>query len=265
MSSSDSLNTPIAHIFGEPVFQSPTDLFIPPDALTVFLDRFEGPLDLLLYLIRRQNINILDIPMTEITTQYLAYISSMQALNIELAADYLLMAAVLIEIKSRMLLPRPQSFEPEHEAPDPRAQLVERLLAYEQIRQGARALDALPQAARDFFWLDLPAPTPDFPELPDVSAEQLRDVFQALMRRVGHFQHHQLAVQHLSVREQMARILRLLEREPRQEFEQLFAPFSSVSWIVVSFLAVLELAREGLVKVWQAEPFAQIWVSACVE
>lgn len=249
---------PLAIVFGEPVFAAPQDLFIPPDALRVFLERFEGPLDLLLYLIRRQNVNILDIPMVSITQQYLRYIDDVR--HVEWAADYLLMAAVLLEIKSRMLLPRPRLEEDAEEAQDPRADLVQKLLAYEQMRLAAQTLDALPQASRDFFWLDVDCPDLPLPDLPKLSAADLKNAWQAILRRSQQRQHHEVAPQHLSVREQMARILRLLRAGVWLPFEDLFAPFASVSWVVVTLLAVLELARESCVHIQQDAPFSPIWV-----
>lgn len=249
---------PLAIVFGEPVFEAPQDLFIPPEALRVFLERFEGPLDLLLYLIRRQNLNILDIPMEPITRQYLRYVEEMK--QISWAAEYLLMAAVLIEIKSRMLLPRSRFEENTEEAQDPRADLVQKLLAYEQMRLAAKTLDSMPQAARDFFWLDVECPVLSLPELPKVSAADLKNAWQAILRRSQQRQHHEVAPQHLSVREQMARILRLLRAGVWLRFEDLFAPFASVSWVVVTLLAVLELAREACVILNQESPFSPIWV-----
>ena len=248
----------IARICGEPLAELPKDLYIPPDALEVFLETFEGPLDLLLYLIRRQNLDVLNIPMAEVTRQYMEYVEAMRAKQLELAAEYLLMAALLIEIKSLMLLPR--SPEADEEEADPRAELVRRLMEYERMKLGAQKLDALPLAGRDFalvqVWLEQAA----VKRLPEVGIEDLRDAWLALAARARVTRHHRVSREELSVREHMSRILRRLQGEAFVGFEQLFDPDRGLPELVVTFLALLELARESLVEVSQAEPFAPIYV-----
>lgn len=251
---------PLAHVFGEPVFEAPQDLFIPPDALRVFLERFEGPLDLLLYLIRRQNLNVLDIPMTAVTTQYLNYINTMQAARLELAAEYLLMAATLIEIKSRLLLPRPIHATEDDPTEDPRAELVRRLLEYEQMKLAAQAPDRRPQAERDFTWLSVWVEPNTAHILPDVSAIDLQQAWLALLSRARHHRHHQVQQDELSVREQMSDILRRLQQQPFLEWTAVFPPLAGVAHIVVCFIAILELAKEGLLRIAQEAPFAPIWL-----
>ncbi|MGE5090079.1 MAG: segregation and condensation protein A, partial [Candidatus Levyibacteriota bacterium] len=250
---------PLARVYGEPVNELPRDLYIPPEALEVFLETFEGPLDLLLYLIRRQNINVLDIPMAELTRQYLGYVEMMRRTQLELAAEYLLMAAVLIEIKSRLLLPRPpapEGAEPE----DPRAELVRRLLEYERMKQAARDIDALPLAERDFstarIWFDRMAAQ----RLPDVSPDDLRAAWAGLVARARANRHHLVTREQLSVRFEMSRVLKLLQPARYMEFTALFAEHADVPHLVVTFLALLELTREQLVSIAQAEPFAPIHV-----
>jgi len=250
---------PVARVYGEPLLELPQDLYIPPEALEVFLETFEGPLDLLLYLIRKQNINVLDIPMAELTRQYLGYVEMMRRTQLELAAEYLLMAAVLIEIKSRLLLPRPPA-PPGEEAEDPRAELVRRLLEYERMKAGAEALDALPLAERDFgivrVWFDRVATG----RLPDVRPDDLKAAWATLLARARAQRHHLIAREQLSVRGQMSRILKLLEPGRFFEFTSLFEERSDVPRLIVVFLAILELAREQLLEVAQAEPYAPIYV-----
>lgn len=250
---------PLARVYGEPFHDLPTDLYIPPEALEVFLDTFEGPLDLLLYLIRRQNINVLDIPMAELTRQYLGYVEMMRRTQLELAAEYLLMAAVLIEIKSRLLLPRPPAL-PGEEAEDPRAELVRRLLEYERMKEAARAIDALPVVGRDFetvrIWFDHAAST----RLPQVAPEDLRAAWAALIQRAKFNRHHLVTREQLSVRAEMSRVLKLLDAGRYLEFTALFAEHADVPHLVVTFLAILELAREQLIEVAQTAPFAPIHV-----
>ena len=250
---------PLARVYGEPVNELPQDLYIPPEALEVFLETFEGPLDLLLYLIRRQNINVLDIPMAELTRQYLGYVEMMRRTQLELAAEYLLMAAVLIEIKSRLLLPRPPA-PPGEEPEDPRAELVRRLLEYEKMKQAARELEALPLAERDFttvrVWLDRLAGE----RLPDVAPDDLRNAWAALIARARANRHHLVTREQLSVRSEMSRLLKLLQPARFVEFTALFAEHADVAHLVVTFLALLELSREQLVEVTQAEAFAPIYV-----
>jgi segregation and condensation protein A len=250
---------PVARVYGEPLLELPQDLYIPPEALEVFLETFEGPLDLLLYLIRKQNINVLDIPMAELTRQYLGYVEMMRRTQLELAAEYLLMAAVLIEIKSRLLLPRPPA-PPGEEAEDPRAELVRRLLEYEQMKAGAEALDALPLAERDFalvrVWFDRVATA----RLPDVRPADLTAAWAAVLARARASRHHLVTREQLSVRSQMSRLLKLLQPDRFFEFAELFEERLDVPWLIVTFLAVLELAREQLLEIAQGEPYAPIYV-----
>jgi segregation and condensation protein A len=249
---------PLARVYGEPLNELPQDLYIPPEALEVFLETFEGPLDLLLYLIRRQNINVLDIPMAELTRQYLGYVEMMRRTHLELAAEYLLMAAVLIEIKSRLLLPRPPA-APRAEADDPRAELVRRLLEYEKMKQGARELDALPLAERDFttvrVWFDRLAGE----RLPEVAPADLRTAWAGLVARARANRHHLVTREQLSVRSEMSRLLKVLEPARFVEFTALFADHADVAHLVVTFLAVLELTRERLISVTQAQAYAPIY------
>jgi segregation and condensation protein A len=250
--------TAVARLYGEPVLEVPQDLYIPPDALEVFLDTFEGPLDLLLYLIRKDNLNVLDIPMAELTRQYMAYIEMMRAHQLELAAEYLLMAALLIEIKSRMLLPRPP--ETEEEQADPRAELVRRLLEYEQIKLAAQRLDAAPQALRDFALVEVWIEQAAVKRLPQVNAHDLRNTWLELLARVRMNRHHRVTREQLSVREHMTRILRRLQDQKYVEFLDLFDSNGGIPELLVTFLALLELARENLVNVTQQEAYAPIYV-----
>jgi len=252
---------PLARVYGEPFNDLPQDLYIPPEALEVFLDAFEGPLDLLLYLIRKQNINVLEIPMAELTRQYLGYVEMMRRTQLELAAEYLLMAAVLIEIKSRLLLPRPPAL-PGEEAADPRAELVRRLLEYERMKEAARAIDALPLAERDFETVRIWFERASTARLPKVSPEDLRAAWAALIQRAKFNRHHLVTREQLSVRAEMSRILKSLAPGRFSEFTALFVEHADVPHLVVTFLAILELAREQLVEVAQAEPFAPIYVQA---
>jgi segregation and condensation protein A len=249
----------VARIHGEPLLELPQDLYIPPDALEVFLDAFEGPLDLLLYLIRKQNINVLEIPMAELTRQYLGYVEMMRRTQLELAAEYLLMAAVLIEIKSRLLLPRPPA-PPGGETEDPRAELVRRLLEYERMKQAAREIDALPQVGRDFatvrVWFDRVATA----RLPDVAPDDLRAAWAGLIARARINRHHLVSREQLSVRAEMSRMLKALAPSRYAEFTSLFSRHADIAHLIVTFLALLELARERLVTIAQAEPFAPIFV-----
>jgi segregation and condensation protein A len=249
---------PIAKIYGEPLLEVPQDLYIPPDALEVLLEQFEGPLDLLLYLIRRENFNVLDIPMARLTAQYLEYVEMMREHQLELAAEYLLMAAMLIEIKSRMLLPRPPSAREDEE--DPRAELVRRLLEYEQIKLAANRLSELPQAGRDFGLVQVLFERSAEERLPQVSVEDLRMAWLALLNRAAVNRHHRVTREQLSVRAHMSRILRRLQDAGFVEFSELFAPEEGLAVLVVTFLAMLELARESLVEVSQQEPYAPIYV-----
>jgi segregation and condensation protein A len=249
----------VARLYGEPLFKLPHDLYIPPDALEVFLEAFEGPLDLLLYLIRRQNFNILDIPLADVTKQYLEYVDQIRSRNLELAAEYLLMAAMLIEIKSRMLLPARRS-EDGKEAEDPRAELVRRLLEYEQIKLAAAQLDALPLLGRDFVRVQVMRPVHDEPRLPLVTPDDLRQAWADINRRATLKAHHHITREQLSVREHMSIVLRRLQGRRFVEFHDLFDSRAPSPVIVVTFIALLELARESLLEVTQAEAFAPIYV-----
>ncbi len=249
----------VARLYGEPLFTMPTDLYIPPDALEVFLEAFQGPLDLLLYLIRKQNFNILDIPMADVTRQYLRYVDQIRQHNLELASDYLLMAAMLIEIKSRMLLPpkkSPDGAEPE----DPRAELVRRLLEYEQMKLAAARLDALPQLGRDFLRAQVTIEQSLTTRFPDVAVVDLRDAWADIVRRAKLHQHHKISREQLSERDYMSRLLRRLQGERFVEFHDLFDTTRGVPVLVVTFIAMLELARERLLELTQAEAFAPIYV-----
>lgn len=249
---------PIALLFGQPVTELPSDLYIPPDALRVMLERFEGPLDLLLYLIRKQNLDILDIPMARVTAQYMVYVEAMRVQQLELAAEYLLMAAMLIEIKSRMLLPRQTVVEGDEH--DPRAELVRRLLEYEQMKLAAYEIDQLPQAGRDFRWADAWFDREMVVQLPEVTPLDLKQAWLALLTRAKHTKHHTVRPDELSVREQMSAILKLLAGGEYREFSQLFDTTRGVPLLVVSFIAVLELTKEGLIAVSQSEPYQPIYV-----
>lgn len=249
----------IAWVFGRPVTDLPQDLFIPPDALKVVLGSFQGPLDLLLYLIRKQNIDVLDIPMIKITEQYLHYIAQIEVQQFDLAAEYLLMAAVLIEIKSRLLLPRTAETEDGEEA-DPRAELVRRLLAYEQMKLAAQGLDALPRAGRDFAWAYLPLEIAAEVRLPEVVLSDLTQAWLAILSRAKHNKSHEVIQEAVSVRAQMSGILRRLQTAPCH-FSELFRPSQGPAYVVVTFIALLELAKEGLVRIVQPENYAEIEIS----
>jgi segregation and condensation protein A len=249
----------VARLYGEPLFALPTDLYIPPDALEVFLEAFQGPLDLLLYLIRKQNFNILDIPMADVTRQYLDYVEQIRRSNLELAAEYLLMAAMLIEIKSRMLLPARKSDEG-REAEDPRAELVRRLLEYERIKLAAAQLDALPVLGRDFLRVQVTMEQALEPRFPDVSLADLQEAWAEVLKRARLTQHHRISREQLSVREHMSILLRTLQGRRFVEFQELFEPERGAQVLVVTFIAMLELARERLLEITQAEAFAPIYV-----
>jgi len=250
----------LARIHGEPLLEMPTDLYIPPDALEVFLDTFEGPLDLLLYLIRRANLNILDIQMAPLTAQYLRYIESMQRHNLELAADYLLMAATLLDIKSRMLLPKPPREREADSDEDPRAELVRRLVEYERIKRSARMIDGVPRAERDFEWVAVHLAEKAVERLPDVSVADLQHAWIELLRRARLNQHHRVHREELSVREYMSQILRRLQGAGNVPFEALFEVTHGIASLVVGFLAVLEMVKEHLVHVTQNAPMEPIYV-----
>ncbi|HMH19260.1 MAG TPA: ScpA family protein [Burkholderiales bacterium] len=247
-----------AKVRGEPYTELPADLYIPPDALEVFFETFEGPLDLLLYLIRKANIDILDIPMARLTEQYMEYVEVMRAKNLELAAEYLVMAAILIEIKSRMLLPRPVM--PGEEDADPRADLVRRLLEYEKMKLAGQKLNDLPQIGRDFLPVEVWIEQTLTQRLPQVNVVDLKEAWRTLLVRAKMTQHHRIAREELSVREHMSLILRRLRSGGFAEFGELFDPTRGVPVLIVNFLAVLELVRENLLEITQSESFAPIYV-----
>ena len=249
----------VARLYGEPLFRLPQDLYIPPDALEVFLEAFEGPLDLLLYLIRRQNFNILDIPLASVTRQYLDYVEQIRSHNLELASEYLLMAAMLIEIKSRMLLP-PKKHDDGSEPEDPRAELVRRLVEYEQIKLAAAKLDQLPLLGRDFLRAQVHIEQSLQPRWPDVSSDDLRQAWREILQRAKLTQHHTITREQLSVREHMSLVLKKLQGRRFVEFHELFDTTRGVPVLVVTFIAMLELSRERLLEVTQAEAFAPIYV-----
>lgn len=248
---------PIARLYGQPFVDFPQDLYIPPDALEIFLDNFEGPLDLLLYLIRKHNLDVLDIPMAKLTRQYMDYIEMMRVNQLELAAEYLLMAALLIEIKSRMLLPKPASMKEED---DPRAELVRRLLEYEQMKAAAQKIDALPQSGRDFAVVQVWLEQVSVQRLPAVHAEDLKAAWLSLLARISVNRHHKITREELSVRAHMTRILRELKNQQFVEFTDLFNPLGGIPQLVVTFLAILELARESLIEIAQQQAYAPIYV-----
>jgi segregation and condensation protein A len=248
-----------ARLYGEPLFALPQDLYIPPEALEVFLEAFEGPLDLLLYLIRKQNFNILDIPMAEVTRQYLGYVDQVRKHNLELAGEYLLMAAMLIEIKSRMLLPSKPVAEGE-EALDPRAELVRRLLEYEQMKLAAQHLNDAPQLGRDFLRAQVYVEQSLTPRFPDVHPNELQQAWHDILKRAKLVQHHKISREELSVREHMSLVLRQLQGRKFIEFADLFDVTKGVPVLVVTFIAMLELAKETLIELTQAEAFAPIYV-----
>ncbi len=249
----------LARLYGEPLFAMPRDLYIPPDALQIFLEAFEGPLDLLLYLIRKQNFNILDIPMAAVTRQYLTYVDEIRASNLELAAEYLLMAAMLIEIKSRMLLPPKKTAEGE-EPEDPRAELVRRLLEYEQMKLAAHRLADSPQYGRDFLRAQVYVEQALVPRFPDVNPIDLQSAWRDILKRAKLVQHHKISREELSVREHMSIVLRHLQGRKFVEFGELFDVSQGSPVLVVTFIAMLELAKETLIELTQAEAFAPIYV-----
>jgi segregation and condensation protein A len=252
---------PIAVVSGKPVLDLPKDLYIPPDALAVFLEAFEGPLDLLLYLIRRHNMDILDIDVSEITRQYMDYISAVESMRFELAAEYLVMAATLAEIKSRMLLPR-QDSEDEDEI-DPRAELIRRLQQYERFKKAAEDMDTLPRMERDTFAASAALPRlPSSQPHPDVDLRELLLALQGVLRRADLFTSHQVEREVLSTRERMSHILAALQDDRFVSFERLFSPEEVRLGVVVTFLATLELVKEQLIEIVQAETFGPIHVRA---
>jgi segregation and condensation protein A len=247
-----------AKVYGEPVIELPHDLYIPPDALEIVLEAFEGPLDLLLYLIRKENLDILDIPMAPLTRQYLEYVEEMRKTNLELAAEYLVMAAMLMEIKSRLLLPRPPAAQAIEE--DPRAELVRRLLEYERMKKAAQGLDELPQVGRDVVAISVWIEKTVSQRLPDVNPTDLAEAWRTLLHRARLSRHHRVTREELSVRAHMSSILRSLKERRVAEFGELFDPQRGVPVLVVTFLALLELARELLVEVTQSAGFGPIYV-----
>ncbi|HET7757947.1 MAG TPA: segregation/condensation protein A [Steroidobacteraceae bacterium] len=257
----EQVEMPFAVVNGEPISQLPHDLYIPPQALEVFLEAFEGPLDLLLYLIRRQNLDILDIPLAEITRQYMQYIELMQDLQLELAGEYLVMAATLAEIKSRMLLPRPKSDQEEGE--DPRAELVRRLQEYERFKRAAEGLDALPRLERDVW-----SASAELRErraaraLPQITLQEMLVAFKEVVARAEMFAHHHIQRERLSVGERMSDILARLATAGFIEFGRLFRPEEGRMGVTVTFVAILELMREGLIDIVQAEAYAPLHVRA---
>ncbi|WP_114689887.1 segregation and condensation protein A [Polynucleobacter necessarius] len=259
----DGMSAAFAKLYGEPLFKLPADLYIPPDALEVFLEAFEGPLDLLLYLIRKQNFNVLDIPMAQVTQQYLSYIDQIRHYNLELAAEYLLMAAMLIEIKSRMLLPMKKA-DSEEEVEDPRAELVRRLLEYERMKRAAQELDQIPQQGRDFQVAHGYVDTTIAIAWPDVNVEDLQAAWRDVLHRAKLTQHHTITLEELSVRDFMTRILRRLQSTKFVEFGELLEDAiksgKGIPVVIVNFIAMLELSREALVEITQAEPYAPIYV-----
>ncbi|WP_429066338.1 segregation and condensation protein A [Aeromonas bestiarum] len=255
-----AIPSPIARVLGQPYHELPQDLFIPPDALEVFLDTFEGPLDLLLYLIRRQQLDILNLPILQITAQYMEYVELMQGLNLELAAEYLLMAAWLAEIKSRLLLPKAPELEDEEEGEDPRVTLIRRLQEYERFKVGGERLNALPRVEREIFIAAvLP---PDFgslkPLTPDVSLVELALYMQSVVKRATHFEHHQIRREQIPTRVRMAEILAMLSLGRTLQLEQVLRAEEGRMGVLVTFLALLELCKESLIWILQAEPLGPI-------
>jgi segregation and condensation protein A len=250
---------PVALVNGTPLTELPEDLYIPPDALEVFLETFEGPLDLLLYLIRRQNLSIVDIPIADITRQYIAYIEMMSELRIELAAEYLLMAAILAEIKSRMLLPRPAG--PEQEEEDPRAELVRRLQEYERYKHAAQQLDALPRCERDVFETLADTSAIEVKRVyPEMDLKEVLLAFHDVLRRAERLTHHHIQREPLSVRERMSNILARLQTQWLVPFPSLFEQREGRQGAVVSLLAILELGKERLIEIIQEEPLGELMV-----
>ncbi len=252
---------PFAFVEGSPVTELPRDLYIPPHALEVFLETFEGPLDLLLYLIKRQNLDILDIPIAEITRQYMEYVDLMKEMRLELAAEYLVMAAMLAEIKSRMLLPRPESEDGEEE--DPRADLVRRLQEYERYKQAAEALEALPRVGRDIFEAKVLAPYADAVKVqPKVTVDDLISAMRDVLARAEMFSHHHVQMEPLSVRERMSIILGAVKGDEFIEFSAMFTPEEGRQGVVVTLLAVLELIKDSLIELVQSRPYGPIHIKA---
>ena len=252
-----------AVVAGESVKKLPNDLYIPPDALRVFLETFQGPLDLLLYLIKKQNIDILDIPIVEITRQYLEYIEVMQVMELNLAGEYLLMAATLAEIKSRLLLPRPEISEEDGEEIDPRAELVRRLQEYERFKNAAVALNEMPRLERDLQEANADMPKIDFSAVSvDVNMEDLFSALAKVLKQAALYSHHEIVAEALSVRDRMSRIISTVSHEKYTAFEDLFSPEEGRLGIVVTLIALLELTRESILELTQNAPCEQIYVKA---
>lgn len=248
-----------AKLYGENIAQLPLDLFIPPDALEVYLESFEGPLDLLLYLIRKDNIDVLDIPMANLTSQYISYVEQMKIINIELAADYLLMSAMLIEIKSRLLLPKPEASEDEED--DPRADLVRKLIEYEQMKLAAEELNLMPQIGRDMLGTSAYFETEVNKIPPEVNMNDLYSAWVNVIKRAKQFEQHTISKSELSVREHMTSILRALKENNLIEFSSLFNEEKDpIPKLVVCFLAILELSKERLIKINQQEPCSPLYI-----
>ena len=251
----------LATVNGESLHTLPEDLYIPPDALEVLLETFEGPLDLLLYLIRKQNLDILNIPIADITEQYMSYIQVMTVLNLDMAAEYLVMAALLAEIKSRLLLPRPPEIELEED--DPRAALIRRLQEYEVIKNAAQKLDELPRMERDTFEIQVNTSNLTIKQvLPDVELKELLLAFQAVLKRAEQLSHHQIIKEPLSVRERMSSILEKLKSMECCVFSELFKQKEGKAGVVVSFLAILELSKERLIEIIQEQPSDILYIKA---
>jgi len=259
-SASNQSEMPFALVQGEPLTIIPQDLYIPPDALLVFLEAFEGPLDLLLYLIKRQNIDVLNVPIAAITRQYMEYIHLMKELELELAAEYLVMAAMLAEIKSRMLLPRPSSSDDED---DPRAELIRRLQEYEQFKKAAEDIDALDRLERDIYLtnIDLPKFEIELP-LPQVQIKDLLTAFRDVVNRAEQFASHHVEREPMSVRDRMVRVLERISSKEFCSFYDFFDASEGRMGVVVSFLAILELLKESLIELVQSEPYAPIYIKA---
>ncbi|HEV2613964.1 MAG TPA: ScpA family protein [Gammaproteobacteria bacterium] len=257
--------TPTATVLvrGHAMTELPHDLYIPPEAMEVFLETFQGPLDLLLYLIKKENLDILNIPVAEITKQYIQYVELMKTLNLELAAEYLVMAALLAEIKSRMLLPRPTELGPEEE--DPRALLIRRLQEYEQIKLAAENLDKLPQVGRDIFLASVEVADDEIPKpKPELDMKDLMVAFLDVMQRVSHNAKHKIAHEPLSIRERMGQVLRVLKPDSYTKFQDLFLVSEGKMGVVVTFIAILELLKQSLIDIVQQEPYSPLHVKAAV-
>lgn len=254
----------IAKLYGEPLFKVPDGLYIPPDALEVFLESFEGPLDLLLYLIRKQKFDVMNVPMALVTEQYIGYVELIRKSNLELAAEYLVMAACLMQIKSRLLLPVTRADDDE-EVEDPQAELARRLLEYEKMKLAAVELDRIPRNGRDFWRAFVLIEQTQNKILPDVSSEELARVWQEVLAQAQLRGNHTISRQELSVREFMSNILRRLGQSPIVEFRELFKKGCGIEVAIVNYLAILELAKDGLVRITQAVPFAPLYVARSEE